>query len=178
MKEFLTPLKVLGGYLFTVVVLGLSTASLKAADVTSSTAVSAATALTILDGANYNIKSLIFYNGNTTNAGTFWFYDSDGNATNRILGAYTTYSTAASTNTTVWTNAAGLLITNITVGVATTSSAVGQSTNELLKIVGVNTVPANGNKVLTDLNRTPLIGFTIYSTVDGTLDVTYEQTAP
>lgn len=138
----------------------------------------AATPTNLLSGGKYLIKDIILSNTNAAASGQFWFYDSTG-GTNYVQAAYTQIGTPYATNySVVWTNAAGLLITNTVSSLYTPSTSVSASTNQLPKIVGPHLVGINTSRTLSDVNKTPNRGFTLYSTVGGSVEVLYEQITP
>jgi hypothetical protein len=137
------------------------------------------TPLTVLTGGKYLIKDLLYTSTNTTTAGTFWFYDSSGDDTNYVTQAYTAIGTPYSTNyNNVFTNASGILITNIIAGIYTPITSVLASTNERPKILGPVAVGVNTYTSLPDVMMMPRIGLTVRSTVGGTVQVTYKQLTP
>lgn len=148
--------------------------SAQAADRVTSAAVSAVTPLTVLSGGNYVVKDILFINGNTTNAATIKFYDSTANGTNLVIGGRTVYSSYTTNYNIVHTNSAGIVITNTVSGLYTYGTVVGQTTNERPTVVGPYLITANGSRTLADVNISPLLGLTIYSTQAGTVEVTYE----
>lgn len=137
------------------------------------------TPLTILTGGKYLIQDLLYTSTNTTTAGTFWFYDSISDDTNYVTQAYTSVGSPYSTNyNNVFTNASGLLITNIIAGIYTPITSVLASTNERPKILGPVAVGVNTYTSLPDVNMMPRLGLTVRSTVGGTVQVTYKQLTP
>jgi len=150
----------------------------KAQDSQLVSAVSAATPATLLTGGKYTITSLKFVNANTTNSGSFWFYDTTASATNIVRPAFTSYTSYATNFTTTFTNSAGIIVSNIWAGTYRQSVANAAATNEAPKIIGPFVVPVSSVTEIDPVAVMPYVGATIYSTVAGTLQTTYRTTLP
>ena len=149
----------------------------RAIDFFTVTNVTAATPFTILSGGKYTITELLFAN-TSTNTGTVKFYDTTGSATNIVRAAYTSVTSYSTNITTVFTNSSGLLITNITPGIFTSSSTVAATTNEAPVLVGPLMIVASETMASDGMAVSPVRGFTIYSTVAGQIQITYKKAYP
>lgn len=132
--------------------------------------VSATTPHTVLSGGPYVITDFTFYNS-TNVLGTVKFYDSTSNTTNYVQSAYTAYSTVSTNWSNVFTNATGIIVTNTFTGIANVGTSVSASTNELPARLSF-VVPASGSRAIERVFQ-PARGATVYSTVPGTLEITY-----
>jgi hypothetical protein len=146
------------------------------ANLTVAEAVTADTPLTVLDGGKYAISTITFWNYNTTNVAVLKFYDSTDNSTSQVVGAHTTWAIVNSTNTSIYTNAQGLLITNIQIGVTRESTSVGASTNQLPRKVNF-AVSTSADRTV-NVSWQPALGATILSTTTGLVEIGYRQIAP
>lgn len=152
--------------------------SARAQDSTLVSAVTAATPATLLTGGKYTIVGLKFINANTTNSGQVWFYDTAAAATNYAKGAYTAYSSYATNYSTTFTNTGGIVITNTWTGTYRQATAVSAVTNEAPKMLGPFAIPVSSTTEIDAIAVAPNVGATVYSTVAGTLQVTYRTTNP
>lgn len=162
-------------YFYTILALLGLTLNVVAADKVVTSAVSAATPLTLLTGGKYTVKTIL-YTPTSTN-GSFYFYDSAANSTTYVAAAYTSYAKYATNYSVTFTNAAGIVMTNTFVGEATLPTSVAASTNERPKIIGPYLVPTTG-RTISSLRAQPELGLTIYATAAGQVEVIYEQNAP
>lgn len=146
------------------------------ADVTVSSSVTAATPLTLLTGGGkYQIYNITFFNS-TSAIASLRFYDSAGNSTSMVRGAYTSYETVATNWTSTFTNAEGIVITNTFNGVASVGTSVAATTNE--RPVQVNfSVVGSGTRTV-NVSWLPALGATVYSTQPGVVEVGYKRVAP
>ena len=158
-----------------IALLALFSFSALSADKMTSAAVSATTPLTVLSGGKYTVKEILFLPTSTN--GTVKFYDSASNSTNIVIGAYTSYAQYSTNWSQIFTNAAGIVVTNTFSGVATLPTTVAASTNERPAIVGPFLVTTSG-RTIDGLKVQPTLGLTIYSTAAGNVEITYEQQTP
>lgn len=145
------------------------TASAQSPRVTAS-AVSAATPANLLSG-RYVTDEIYFINSSSSNTATIKFYDAASAITNIVRPAYS-YIDGYSTNySTVYTNAAGLLATNVTTTWYTYTVSASAVTNERTKLSTVS-VPPSGARLL-PLRFIVANGLTVLSDQAGTIEVTY-----
>lgn len=174
MKTYFTKLALLAA----AVMLAFAGVKSKADSIAS--AVAAGTPLTLLSNNVERIESIVFINTNAATQATLYFYDSDasdtraGAQTNYVVSATTTYAKLWRTNTRIFTNSSGLLVTNIAYGYSNVATTVAASTNERTRILTM-VVPAANSLTLTDVGIVPSLGFTVYSTAAGTINVTYSN---
>ncbi len=141
-------------------------------------AVTAATPTNVLSGGKYTITEIQFLNS-STNAGSLKFYDASNNATNYVQPAYTSISQLATNWVYNFTNSSGIVITNTFTGTYALSTTVGAATNELPSLLGPLLIPVASIPVeFNGFAVAPSRGFNVYSTVPGTLMVTYKQLYP
>lgn len=132
----------------------------------------------VLTGGKYEILGVLFQNSVATNT-TLKFYDAGTASTSIVRQAYTSYSSYATNFNNVWTNTAGLLVTNTFAGVYRASTSVAAVTNERPKILGPLAAPASAVLTVDDLGFSPNLGLVALSdTASGTLQITYRETNP
>lgn len=163
--------------LFNTIKLGLA-AFFAAVSITShagnyATNVAAATPLTLLSGANYAIDSIVFFNTNAATTATVWFYDSTANSTSYIQAATSRFTVGNVTNTTVFTNSSGIVITNTVYAIGRVTNSVSLATNERPRLLPM-IIPAADSLTVTSPTLLPSRGLTVYSTAAGLINVTYE----
>ena len=146
------------------------------ADLTVSQSVSAATPLTLLSGGGkYQIYNITFFNS-TSAIASLKFYDSAGNSTSMIRGAYTSYETIATNWTSTFTNAEGIVITNTFNGTVSYGTSVAAATNE--RPIQVNFAVVGSGTRTVNVSWLPALGATVYSTQPGVVEVGYKRIAP
>lgn len=147
------------------------------AQLTTTANVTAATPALLLSGGKYVVQEIMFLNS-STNAGSFWLYDSPTNTVTNIVKAATVSISTVNTNwSDVFTNATGIVITNTFTGVSHVSTSVAASTNELTRL-RPSIVPAGGARTISGIALQPQNGVVVYSTVAGIVEVTYKRTEP
>lgn len=110
----------------------------------------------------------------TTNNTTVKFYDSSNASTSIVRAAYTSYSSYATNYDVVFTNSAGLLVTNTFDGIYTSSTSNSAVTNERPR-VGVITVPASSQLSL-DTQWQTIRGLSALPSANCIVTVTYRTT--
>ena len=132
----------------------------------------------VLTGGKYEILGVLFQNSVATNT-TLKFYDAGTASTSIVRQAYTSYGTYATNFNYVWTNTAGLLVTNTFAGTYRSSTSVAAVTNERPKILGPLAAPASAVLTVDDLGFSPNLGLVALSDLaSGTLQITYRETNP
>lgn len=139
---------------------------------TAVSAVTGGTAVNLLSTGGYIIDSITF-TATTTNNTTVKFYDSSSTATNIVRAAYTSYSSYSTNFDSVFTNEAGILVTNTFVGRYTYPTSVSAVTNERPKLTTI-VVPASGQRTK-DTTIINARGLTLLSDYDGIVEVTYRS---
>lgn len=145
---------------------------------TVTAAVTYGTPALVLTGGKYEVLGVLFQNSVATNT-TLKFYDAGTASTSIVRQAYTSYSSYATNFNNVWTNTAGLLITNTFAGTYRASTSVAAVTNERPKILGPLAAPASAVLTVDDLGFSPNLGLVALSDfASGTLQITYRETNP
>lgn len=144
-------------------------AALNAAEVL--TTVTANTGLTLLTGKKHVLTVTLF--NETTNNATIKFYDSIGNSTNIVVGAYTNVSQAPASYTNTYTTPEGATITNVFNGVTTTYTAVPAATNQRTAAFNFSARKSSTTQKL--FARQFVQGVTIFSTETMDVLVEYED---
>jgi len=156
-------------------IVGLALSPSANAQLTTVVPVTATTPTNLLSGGKYVITSILFINGNSSNAATVKIYDSAG-ATNYVQPAYVSYAAVATNWSSIFTNADGLIVTNTFTGISNFGTSVAASTNErpakLTFLCGANT-----SRTVNTVFQ-PTLGATLYSTTAGTVEVAYRQISP
>lgn len=146
----------------------------KAADGYVAQTAAANTVSNILSAGGYLIKAITWIN-TSTNVATIKFYDTATTSTTMVQAAYTQFGTPYATNwVTTFTNSAGIVITNTTPGFYVPTTSVSTFTNERPKVLQL-LVPASGQVVLTDINRSVSMGLSVLPNQAGTYLLTYSQ---
>lgn len=109
----------------------------------------------------------------TTNNTIVKFYDSSAVSTSIVRAAYTRYASYATNYNVVFTNAAGLLVTNTFVGRFTAPTDVSAVTNERPKVLTL-VIPAS-SQVSQDVTIQTLRGLTAVPTYGAIVTVTYRN---
>lgn len=132
----------------------------------------------VLTGGKYEILGVLFQNSVATNT-TLKFYDAGTASTSVVRQAYTSYTSYATNFNYVWTNTAGLLVTNTFAGTYRSSTSVAAVTNERPKILGPLAAPASAVLTVDSIAFSPNLGLVALSDLaSGTLQITYRETNP
>lgn len=109
----------------------------------------------------------------STNITTFRFYDSANTSTTYVQQAYGQLASYSTNITTIFTNEAGLLITNNVVGRWTYTTTVAIATNNR-PIKATLVVPA-GLQRTSEIVRSATLGLNVIPNFDGIVEVTYRD---
>lgn len=132
----------------------------------------------VLTGGKYEILGVLFQNSVATNT-VLKFYDAGTASTSIVRQACTSWNSYATNFSSVWTNTAGILITNVFAGTYRYSTSEAAVTNERPKILGPLAAPASAVLTVDWLAFSPNLGLVALSdTASGTLQITYRETNP
>ena len=162
-------LAILGGLISA---LFISALPAKAADLYVVNTTTANVVSNAVSGGGYLIKALTWIN-TTTNVSTVKLYDISNTTTTMVQEAYTRLGPGYATNiTTTFTNAVGIVVTNITAGFYTPSATVASNTIERPYLLQF-TVPASGTFIYPGAPRAVSQGIAFMPNQAGTYQLTY-----
>lgn len=126
----------------------------------------------VFSAGGYLLKAVTWIN-TSTNVALIKFYDTANTSTTIVQAAYTSYGTPYATNfVNIFTNAAGIVLTNTTPGIYTPSTSVSASTNERPYVYQLIVAPSAA-VTASDLGRMVGNGLAILPNQAGTYSLTY-----